>query len=51
MTGTLPGICLTAEMTRWLHAHSIPIFDYPAFANKLREGLRERADALAVGVG
>ena len=34
-------------MTRWLHAHSIAILDFPAFANKLREGLRERAEALA----
>jgi hypothetical protein len=51
ITGTLPGICYAAGMTRYLHAHSIAIFDYPAFANKLREGLRERAEALAAEAG
>jgi hypothetical protein len=33
ITGTLPGICFAEGMTRYLHAHSIAIFDYPAFAN------------------
>ncbi len=51
ITGTLPGICFAEGMTRYLHAHSIAIFDYPAFANKLREGLRERAEALAAAAG
>jgi hypothetical protein len=51
ITGTLPRICYAEGMTRYLHAHEIPIFEYPAFANTLRFGLRERAEALAAAAG
>ena len=51
VTGTMPGICFAEGMTRYLHAHSIPIFDYPTFASGLRDGLRERAAVLAAEAG
>jgi hypothetical protein len=51
VTGTMPGICFAEGMTRYLHARSIPIFEYPAFASGLRDGLRERAALLAVEAG
>jgi hypothetical protein len=51
VTGTMPGVCFAEGMTRYLHAHSIPIFDYPAFASRLRDSLRERAAALAAEAG
>jgi len=50
-TGTLQGICYAAGMTRYLHSHEIPIFEYPAFANNLRLDLRERAEALTAAAG
>ena len=51
VTGTMPGICYAEGMTRYLRGHSIPIFEYPAFASRLRDGLRERAALLAAGAG
>jgi len=51
ITGTLPGICYAEGMTRYLHFHEIPIFEYPAFAKRLRDGLRERAEVLAAEAG
>jgi hypothetical protein len=51
VTGTMPGICFAEGMTRYLHARSIPIFEYPAFASGLRDGLRERAALLAAAAG
>ena len=51
ITGTLPGICYADGMTRYLHSHEIRIFDYPDFANRLRLGLWEQAEALAADGG
>ena len=48
ITGTLPGICYADGMTRYLNANGIRIFDYPQFAMKLRDRVRERAASLAV---
>ncbi len=43
ITGTLPGICYAAGMTSFLNAKGVRIFDYPRFAEPLRDGIRERA--------
>lgn len=51
ITGTLPGACYAAGMTSFLHAHHIRIFDYPRFAEPLRNRIRESAHALAAAQG
>jgi hypothetical protein len=51
IAGTLPQACYPAGMTQYLHSHAIPIFDYPNWANGLREQVRERAEALAGQAG
>ena len=47
ITGTLPGVCYADGMTRYLYANGIRIFDYPAFAQTLRDRVRDGAAALA----
>jgi len=47
ITGTLPGACYAEGMTSHLYAHGIRVFDYPRFAEPLRERIRERAQVLA----
>ena len=51
ITGTLPTVCYAAGMTTFLNASQVRIFDYPRFAEPLRELVRERAAALAVAAG
>ena len=51
VTGTLPTVCYAAGMTRFLFANSIRIMDYPDFASKLRDRVRERAACLATEAG
>lgn len=51
MTGTLPGACHGAGMTSFLNAKGLRIFDYPQFAEPLRERLRANAEALAASAG
>ena len=51
MTGTLPGACYAAGMTSYLNARHIRIFDYPRFAEPLRERIRTNAEALAASAG
>jgi hypothetical protein len=51
VTGTLPTVCYAAGMTRFLFANEIRIVDYPEFASKLRDRVRERAASLAAGAG
>ena len=51
MTGTLPGACYAAGMTSYLNAKHIRIFDYPRFAEPLRERIRTNAEALAASAG
>ena len=46
--GTLPGLCYAEGMTSYLYARQIRIFDYPRFAQPLRDQLRENAERLAV---
>lgn len=51
ITGTVPVICYAEGMTRFLHANGIRIFDYPQFAQTLRDRVRDRAAALASEAG
>jgi len=51
VTGTLPHICYPEGMTRYLHGCEVPIFEFPAFAQTLRDRLRERAEKLAAEAG
>ena len=45
--GTLPGACYAKGMTAFLSARQIRIFDYPRFAEPLRDRIRDRAAELA----
>lgn len=51
VTGTLPGACYAQGMTSFLYSKGIRIFDYPRFAEPLRDAIRERAQALAQSSG
>jgi hypothetical protein len=51
VTGTLPTVCYAAGMTRFLFSNAIRIMDYPDFASKLRDRVRERAASLAREAG
>jgi hypothetical protein len=51
VTGTLPQACYAAGMTSFLSTRGIRIFDYPRFAEPLREAIRARAAELACGAG
>jgi len=51
VTGTLPGVCYPKGMTAFLSARQIRIFEYPRFAEPLRDRLRERAAELAAAAG
>lgn len=45
--GTLPGFCYADGMTAFLYANNIPIFDYPRFAQPLRDEIRLNAEKIA----
>ena len=51
VTGTLPGVCYAAGMTAFLKARGVRIFDYPHFAEPLRDVIRGRAQELATSAG
>ena len=51
VTGTLPGACYAQGMTSFLYAKGIRIFDYPRFAEPLRDKIRAEAHAAAVDAG
>jgi hypothetical protein len=51
VTGTLPGACYARGMTGFLSARNIRIFDYPRFAEPLRDRVRNRAAELASAAG
>ena len=51
VTGTLPGACYAKGMTGFLSARQIRIFDYPRFAEPLRDRVRERAAEVASAAG
>jgi len=47
VTGTLPQVCYAQGMTAFLKARGIRIFDYPRFAEPLRDAIRSRAREVA----
>ena len=47
ITGTIPQICYANGMTGYLYQNGVRIFDYPKFAEPLREQLRSNAEELA----
>ena len=47
ITGTIPGVCYAAGMTSFLYTNGIRIFDYPKWAEPLREEIRANAERLA----
>lgn len=49
--GTLPGFCYADAMTAYLYANNIRIFDYPRFAEPLRNELRDNAEQIAKANG
>jgi hypothetical protein len=51
ITGTVPVICYADGMTRFLRAKGIRIFDYPQFAQTLRDRVRDGAASLAATAG
>ena len=51
VTGALPGACYARGMTAFLSARQIRIFDYPRFAEPLRDRVRECAAELAAAAG
>jgi hypothetical protein len=46
VTGTPPGACYAGGMMSFLYAKGIRIFDYPRFAEPLRDRIRQRAQAV-----
>ena len=51
LRGTLPQICYSAGMTSYLHSQGVKIFDYPKFAEPLRDQIRTNAEAIAKSNG
>jgi len=51
ITGTLPGACYAGGMTSFLYSRGIRIFDYPRFAEPLRERIRQRAHEVCEAAG
>lgn len=49
--GTLPGLCYAEGMTGYLYSKQVRIFDYPRWAQPLRQALRENAERLAAENG
>jgi len=45
--GTLPGVCYAEGMATYLRGHGIRLFDYPRFAEPLREEIRHNTERLA----
>ena len=51
IAGTLPGACYAQGMTSFLYQQNIRIFDYPKFAEPLRNRIRDRAHEVCVEAG
>jgi hypothetical protein len=47
ITGTIPGVCFAEGMTGYLYQQGIRIFDYPKWADGLREEIRANAEKIA----
>jgi hypothetical protein len=45
--GTVPGWCYASGMTDYFYNHQIRIFDYPKWAEPLRDALRENMERIA----
>ena len=45
--GTFPGWCYDQGMTAFLYSQGIRIFDYPRFAQGLRDEIRRNAECIA----
>jgi hypothetical protein len=45
--GTVPGWCYAAGMTSYFYAHQMRIFDYPQWAEPLRNALRKNMEQVA----
>ena len=51
IVGTLPGACYAQGMTSFLYQKDIRIFDYPKFAEPLRNRIRDRGHEVCVEAG
>jgi len=51
LQGTLPQLCFAQGMTAYLRQHKIRIFDYPKWAEPLRDRIRTNAETLAASEG
>jgi hypothetical protein len=51
ITGSLLPFCYAQGMTHYLYQQGIRVFDYPQFAEPLRDHIRENAEALAAANG
>ena len=51
ITGTLPDICHPRAMAGFLDYHKVRLFDFPRWAEPLREELRENAERIAAEEG
>jgi hypothetical protein len=49
--GTVPGWCYASGMTDYFYKHQIRIFDYPKWAEPLREALRANMERIAAENG
>ena len=47
ITGTVPGLSYADGMAKYLRIHDIRLFDYPRFAEPLREEIRTNAECVA----
>jgi hypothetical protein len=47
ITGTLPSVCFPEGMATYLRLHDVRLFDYPRFAEPLREAIRHNAEQIA----
>ena len=45
--GTVPKWCYASGMTEYFYAHQIRIFDYPKWAEPLRDAIRKNMERLA----
>jgi hypothetical protein len=45
--GTVPGWCYASGMTGYFYQHQVRIFDYPKWAEPLREALRKNMEGIA----
>jgi hypothetical protein len=51
ITGTLPDICHAEAMAQYLRARGVRLFDYPRWAEPLREVIRQNAERTAAEAG